>query len=165
MSHALKQDAFSLIELLIILVLLGIGLSWATPALKQLLQQNQDKAVQQLLLSHLHQARMQAIIHQKTHTLCGSSDGLSCDGHWDKHWIILKGDSSYPNRVHQVNTHNKLCWRGLTNSIRFQPNGTAPASNGSFTLCRQQHIAWRLVLNNQGRIRSSDEPPSTNCCL
>lgn len=158
------QTAFTLVELLVVLAVLGVLLSLAPPALDRWVQDNRDEVLRNLLLAHLHQARAQAITGNRPHLLCGSSDGTTCNGDWAGNWLIFAAEDGPPILRQQVIPAGEICWRGFSKSIRFQPNGTSPVSNGRFALCRERKPVWELALNRQGRVRQSTPQPGDNCC-
>ncbi|MDH1562093.1 GspH/FimT family pseudopilin [Pseudomonas chengduensis] len=159
-----QQKALSLVELLIALTLLGILFSFAIPSFGKLLQNNRDEALRNLLHSQLQQTRAQAVINNQQYQLCGSSDGITCNGDWTAHWLITTATSSLPHHLQQLPANNGLCWHGFSRDIRYQPNGTTKTSNGRFSLCRDGKTIWALTINRQGRIRDSSAEPRQGCC-
>lgn len=158
------QRAVSLIELIIALALLGTLLSFAAPSFGKLLQYNRDEALRNLLRNQLQQARTRAILHNSQNWLCGSSDGLTCNGDWSSHWLLIAPRDTLILQQQQLPQRNGLCWRGFNKSIRFHANGTTPIGNGRFSLCRDGKVVWALTLNRQGRVRDSSAEPHQNCC-
>jgi type IV fimbrial biogenesis protein FimT len=158
-----QQRAFTLIELLVTLTLLAVLLDIALPAFGSWQQRNRDEALRQLLIAHLHQARQQAVVTNRTHQLCGSSNGIVCNGDWNRNWLIIAADSNVPFLHQQITPGGTLCWRGFGTRIAFRPNGTT-TSNGRFALCRGGKASWQLVLNRQGRVRLADSDEPNNCC-
>lgn len=160
-----NQRALSLIELLIALALVATLLSFAVPTVGKLLQDNRDEALRNLLLAQLQHARGQAIMTNRQHWLCGSSNGAVCNGDWASHWLIVTANASQVVQQQQLPLGNGLCWRGFSKDIRFQKNGTTPISNGRFSLCRDGKRVWTLTINRQGRVRDSSAETPPDCCL
>lgn len=158
-----QQGAFSLIELLISLTILGVFIGLAIPALSQFMQSHRDETLRNMLLSYLHQARAYSIAQRTAHHLCGSSNGEDCDGDWNSYWLVVQTETEQLIQQMQVPAGNELCWRGFSSTLRFQSNGSSPSSNGRFTLCHQQQVAWELIVNRQGRVRRGDATSAT-CC-
>jgi type IV fimbrial biogenesis protein FimT len=159
-----QQKALSLVELLLVLALLGILFTFAAPTFGKLLQDNRDEALRNLLRNQLQQTRVQAIMTNHQHWLCGSSDGTTCNGDWASHWLTVNANTSQVLQVYQLPTGNGLCWRGFGKDIKFQPNGTTPVSNGRFRLCRDGKTIWSLTINRQGRVRDSSAEMHPGCC-
>lgn len=157
------QRAFTLLELLISMSILGLLLGFALPALSQFLYLHRDESLRNMLLSYLHQARAHSIVQQKSYQLCGSSNGLDCDHQWNAYWLVAEANSTQPELILQIPKGSTLCWSGFTKVVRFQANGTSPSSNGRFTLCREQKPRWELIINRQGRVRTGD-PETASCC-
>lgn len=160
-----QQKAFSLVELITTLCLAGIILSFATTTLGFLIKHNREQASRDALLAHLSKTRTLSITTQRTHILCGSSDGETCDGQWSENWLIL---TPHDNRIHQrydAHQADSICWSGFSQYIQYTPNGTSPISNGRFALCREERAAWQLVINRQGRVRVADTTEQSTCCM
>lgn len=167
MATCARDQGFSLVNLLITLVLLSILLSLALPAFDQLIRDNRNTALRHLLIQHVQQTRTYAVAQRATYQLCGSSNGTDCDGSWMEHWLTFKSDSAAsPKLLQQVQppTSHNLCWSSLSKYLRFQADGTSPASNGHFALCYQQQPVWKLTINNQGRMRQETQSIASSCC-
>lgn len=159
-----RQKGLTLAELLVTLALLSIVTTLALPQLREILEKNRDDALRNLLLSHLSQTRMQAVTSNRSHILCGSSNGVSCDGDWNSNWLLLTAEDHSPLRQHQLNSTKNLCWSRSGNAITYRPNGTSPTSNGRFALCDGDTPTWQLVINRQGRVRQANANEGNACC-
>lgn len=162
MHPSFRQQAFSLIDLLYSLLLLSIFLAVAIPNMQLLVKRNEELSVREMLTAYLNDTRARAIISRREHTLCGSSDGLTCDGGWASNWLVIAGDGELIQRYRLMSSAD-LCWRGARDRIEFHPNGTTLLGNGRFSLCRSDGAVWQLVLNRQGRLRITDDEGS-GCC-
>lgn len=161
--HQTRQQAFSLIELMYTLLLLSIVLAIGTPSLRLLIERNEEQALRDTLMAYLNETRMQAILQRRNITLCGSSDGSTCDGRWQTHWLMVSTDDDETIQQHRLGDAADLCWHGARDSIEFHPNGTTLLGNGRFSLCRSGTASWQLVLNRQGRLRLA-ENEGNGCC-
>ncbi|HBZ94754.1 MAG TPA: hypothetical protein DEO91_14005 [Pseudomonas sp.] len=159
-----QHNAYSLVELLVTLTLLGILFSFAIPSFSKLLQDNRDEALRNLLHSQLQQTRAQAVINNRQYRLCGSSDGITCNGDWTAHWLIITATPSQLHHLQKLPANNGVCWHGFSRDIRYQPNGTTKTSNGRFGLCRDGKTIWALTINRQGRVRDSSAETHQGCC-
>lgn len=160
-----QQKAFTLIELLVVTILLVMLLSLAVPSFQKIIQRNKDETLRNLLVSHINLTRINAITNHKRHSLCGSSDGVTCDGDWGGYWLLLgAGGEKQVMSQHKAPAEN-VCWGGFSGkNIRFQPNGTSPTSNGRFSICRADGQHWQLVINRQGRVRQIVADTAKSCC-
>jgi len=154
---------FTLLELMITLMLVGILLAVGVPSLKTFRQSNQLVASTNELLSALHIARSEAIKLNTRVSICDSSDGKKCGltGDWTNGWIVFvdaNGDlagtqapCTGPNqdcllRVHDEIIDSNLSLTGrdsggntissFTFTSRGMPKDTAGISeSGIFSIC------------------------------
>ena len=149
-----QENAFTLPELLIVIVLLSVLTSTALPSFAQFIEHNQQQAVFYQLRSAIHEARTRAVQERRRIELCASSDGKTCQGQWSEGWII-RGTAS--RELLSVNSQkpgsNPVRWSGFSTTIKFLPNGTSPLSNGRFYQCRKGKPAWQIIISRQGRAR------------
>lgn len=75
-----RQSAFTLIELMVTLVVLGVVMSAALPSFKSQLSKSSADALSQDLIAALQLARSEAIKRSGYVSLCASEDGASCSG-------------------------------------------------------------------------------------
>lgn len=148
-----KQQAFTVIELLIALALMAILSLIATPVMTELIKHNRYASLRDELYSSLQYARARAIITGKTTEICASQDASHCNGSWRDGWIARDYPSSQTLQQYTPAMGTHLQWTGFTDSIRFLRNGTSTTGNGRMYACDQQQIAWQIVLNRQGRVR------------
>ena len=159
-----QQKAYSLLELLVALTVVVILLSLATPSFTRFQENKRQESLRDLLASHINQTRAKAVTQGRPFQLCGSSDGVTCDGDWGGYWLITTTHKEPTVLRQQQSPSQQLCWAGFSSDIiRFHPNGTSPVSNGTFSICREGGPHWQLVLNRQGRLRHSSTENS-DCC-
>ncbi len=88
-----KHSGFTLIELMITLIIIGVLLVVGVPSLKAFMQDNQLVASTNELISAVHVARSEAIKLNNSVTICESTDGTSCTspgtGNWEDGWIVF----------------------------------------------------------------------------
>ena len=158
-----KYSGFTLIELMITLLIVGILLSVGVPSLKTFMQSNQLVASTNELISALHVARSEAIKLNTRVSICDSSDGATCDGtgDWSNGWIVfIDNDGNLAGtgavcaaantdcllRVHDAFTDNQLTVAGVDangaaiSSFTFSSRGLPKAVNGAsqsgtFSIC------------------------------
>jgi type IV fimbrial biogenesis protein FimT len=160
-----KYSGFTLIELFITLIVVGVLLAIGVPSLKSFLQKGQLIASTNELVSAFHVARSEAIKINNSVTICESSNGTSCNdpatGNWKNGWIVFVDSNTDQAgtgaacaaantdcllRVHAgiadgqmalsgVNAGN-VAVRSVTFDSRGLPRNAAGASmSGKFSLC------------------------------
>ncbi len=160
----MKRDAgFTLIELMITLVIVGILAGIGVPALKTFIQGNTLIASTNELVSALNIARSEAIKLDSRVSICESSNGSTCTttGKWQNGWIVfVDADGNLANngkactavntdcllRVHAGLIDNSLSVTGIdTNSgsisaVTFTSRGSPKDASGAgvsgtFSIC------------------------------
>ncbi len=170
--------AFSLLELLLGLSILGLLLGLAMPSFADYRARQEMRSASERLLVSLWLARTRAINGMQHTLVCSSADGQSCDGsgHWENGWIVFV-DS---NRNRQLDPGETLLDRGepfnsqLTarsvrsrSKIRYNVMGYSPGTNVTITFCDQRGPAHAaaLVVSNTGRPRQVRGPLRAARCL
>ncbi len=158
-----KHSGFTLIELMITLIIVGILLAVGVPSLRIFMQDNQMVASTNELISALHVARSEAIKLNTSVTICESSDGTDCatTGNWENGWIVfVDADSNLEGtevacaaigtdcllRVHDAFTDDQLTVAGVNaggvaissftfNSRGLPRNAAGASQSGTFSVC------------------------------
>jgi len=165
----LKNNGFTLVELLITLVIVTVLAMTAIPSFKHIYHTSKSTAVINQVLGVTRLARNTAVTEKTTTTLCPSVDGLTCSGEW-KDGVILFTDNN-TNSQKDGNDHvvrfyqpfidtGFLNWRSLRNKIQFSSTGMPRGTVGSFVYCPNDQdslYAKSMVLSFQGRIRSGQD--------
>ena len=185
-----KYNGFTLIELMITLIIVGVLLVVGVPSLKTFMESGRLIASTNELLSALHVARAEAIKTNARVTICESSDGSTCSttGSWKNGWIVFidrNGDGvgtgaecAAPNtdcllRMHQGFDDTELTIAGLdanlaaVESFTFSSRGLPKNINGSpqsgtFSICSTDGNR-AIVLSLSGRVRITDNA-AVNAC-
>ncbi|CAM5260915.1 Type II secretion system protein H OS=Stutzerimonas stutzeri OX=316 GN=CH92_03980 PE=3 SV=1 [Stutzerimonas stutzeri] len=136
MSRRSDMHGFTLVELMIVLVLLGIVATIAVPNFNTLIRNNQLQSKADELVAFLQHARGQAVINRSIYEVKICND--------DDRWIIRKFDASNggnceDGKIERLLEHKPEQAEILNttlsdNRLVFRPNGTATAAR--FTLCR-----------------------------
>jgi type IV fimbrial biogenesis protein FimT len=86
-----KQRGFTLVELAIAVLILGILGGWAVPAIKNLFMNNSMVSATNSLVADITYARSEAIKRNSAVTICPSTDQANCSGtsDWSTGWIIF----------------------------------------------------------------------------
>lgn len=90
-----KNSGFTLVELLITIVIVGVLLAVGIPSLKTFMKGNQLVASTNELVSAFNVARSEAIKRNASVTVCESTNGTTCTsaatGSWESGWIVFVG--------------------------------------------------------------------------
>lgn len=90
-----KNSGFTLVELLITIVIVGLLLAVGIPSLKTFMKGNQLVASSNELISAFNVARSEAIKRNASVTVCESANGTTCTdpvtGRWEDGWIVFVG--------------------------------------------------------------------------
>lgn len=164
------QSGLSLLELMVTLSIAAILLISGVPAVQQFVRNQHLKAAVNGLHQDLAAARAEAIHRGVNVVACPAGPGLACKGSndWSAGWVIFADRNSDRQRqeteplirhgqaLEQVQIINAP-GRG---ELRFLPDGSAPGSNTSISLCNRDgpKTARKLVISNIGRIRRDTWP-------
>ena len=164
----IRNQGFTLIELMVALSILTIAISIAAPAMAELIARNQQRALLTQVQDAVQKARAKAVLHRQTTVLCGTRDTTSCISDWRNGWLTQAETTGQVLAVTQLPAADELRWSGFGDQrIRFYENGTTPWSNGRFYQCYKQRIAWQLILSRQGRLRqgtAADNASKASLC-
>lgn len=162
-----NEHGLTLLELLMVLAIVSILFNYALPSLSKIIARSTNLTLSYQLINLVQYARTAAITKHQTVTLCGSSDGVICDGSWSNKILVFldiesNGQIDKNDLVLQVATtapqNGSLLWRSFRNKSYLQllPTGTTYFQNGNFLYCPQNqdpHNAFTLILNTSGRLR------------
>lgn len=174
----MRVAGFTLIELMVVLVVIGVLLGLSAPTLTDLIRRNRVVAEVNNLRASLSTARSEALVQRAFVTVCPSTDGASCANatEWNTGFIVFldfDGDAvldpadGNPLTPDDRLVENETAQRGqLTVTfvsttaqrvVRFDAQGSALGFAGTFTVCDDggdDEDARALVLANSGQIRS-----------
>jgi type IV fimbrial biogenesis protein FimT len=178
---------FTLLEMLVVLVLLGVLLAIAAPSLKGLRQKHQMQSLAEQLQASLLLARSEALRRQQRVTLCvrqpeaASRADCAMAGHWTQGWVVFVDGNDNAQREETesiLQVQNALpaflTLQGNTTVNRYVSYGlegrsqstTGAFQAGTLTLCGvgQAHV-WRVVINAVGkpRLEKAERLKSANC--
>jgi type IV fimbrial biogenesis protein FimT len=85
-----KAAGFTIIELMITVVVLGIALTFAIPSMQQFIMNNRMTSQLNLMSSNLAMARSEAIKQNMPVFLCPSGGGTTCSASsWENGWLVF----------------------------------------------------------------------------
>ena len=159
--------AFTLLELLIVLVITSLLISLAVPAFGQMIRRTHNTALASEVMVLVQYARSESIARRRVITLCGSADGESCNGSWSSRVLVFvdvnrdgmrQADEQILRTTEVLRKGDRLEWRSFGNRpyLQLHPDGRTRYQNGNFTYCpsdKNARYALHWLLNGSGRLR------------
>jgi type IV fimbrial biogenesis protein FimT len=153
-----NNRGFTLIELLTTVAVLIILLLVGVPEYRRMTENNRQVAAINTIVGDLNLARTEAVKRGRTVTLCGSTDGATCNtADWENGWIVFvnlngsSGDTTV-DAGDVIISRNTALPAGLNlravefdsaNAIHYLPNGQLldedgdRNADGTFQVCEQ----------------------------
>ena len=166
---------FTLLEALIAISVLVTLIVIGLPSFNGMIERQRVSSAAHVLSTHFAAARSTAVSQRLPVTVCPSDDGLRCreTGDWTQGWILYRDPTRAPQ---PAATTAVLRWEHrpatgrihLTSSagrplLRFLPDGRSAGTNLRVRICSGTHLMAEVVVNNQGRVRSSRKPGELPC--
>ncbi len=164
-------QGFTLTELVIALVILGILTALGVPAYTEFVRNSRRAGVLNEFSAALNLARSEAVKRGVPVAVCRTADGANCGGTWTAGWLVfvnLDGDS--PAVVDAGETvlrsyrvadpaYTLTPNAPFTNFVAYQPNGGTNNTAGRFTYCDARGVrsARAVLINITGRPRLSQD--------
>ncbi|WP_040640632.1 GspH/FimT family pseudopilin [Zestomonas thermotolerans] len=156
MSGRKDMRGFTLVELMIILVLIGIIATIAVPNFNDLIQRNRVQTQAEDLKALLRYARGEAV-SRKVPTSVTVEDDI---------WTVIRHDKGEDVELRRLQATPATTIRASVEEIRFNSNGTATAA--TFTVCHDDDASSgvRLEVQASGAIlKLKDDTPPASCTL
>ncbi len=163
----------SLVELLTVVAIVGITLSFATPSFRYIIDRNNLSTSANKFISIINLARSESVNRNLHTVICPSMDGIHCHDRYD-HWetgYLLFVDSN-GNREHDsfeavihfvqdMDSINISTTRGRKRIV-YHPSGWAAGSNMTIRFCSTDSGSEaKITISNSGRVRKW---PSVDKC-
>ena len=173
-------QGFTLIELIVTLAVVSILLLTGIPMLNQMTTNNRLVTQINNIAGSLAIARSESIKRGASITLCGSTDGTTCDSSsWESGWIVFSDannnavlDSATESMLKIVAPFSggstlRLSQSDSTSIIRYRSDGSlrdldadATTNRGTFTLCDNEASTTKakaININSMGRISLAED--------
>jgi len=165
-----KLAAFTLVELMVALAIVGILLATAAPNTRAFLAAAELRERSEALMRSLSVARSEAIKRGTRVDVCPSSDREHCaaSATWEAGWLtfVNESKSAQPAQPSAILSREAASRGGIAitgnrpvaDYISFTSIGHARRHDGAlqmgtFTVCRPGQGAQKIVLANSGRVR------------
>lgn len=175
-----RASGFTLLEMMVTLGIAAILIGLAVPSATAFIANNRMVSQVNTMVGMLNAARVEAIAQRRTVTVCGSADGVSCDGTWTANWIAFIDrdadgtiDISAPAAatddvvIRRAAVENRITVALLPNTrtnIQFNSQGFSADGNGAtvrFCDGRGNTYARGAILLATGRIAVATDTNST----
>ncbi|MEO7066542.1 MAG: GspH/FimT family pseudopilin [Rhodanobacter sp.] len=159
-----------MIEQIMVLAIIAILASVATPSLHRLLARNQVQVAQRDFIGALQHARATAVTSGQHIVFCPTLDAQQCSGgtRWDDGWLLAR-DGNHDNQPDQKPLYSGAGYGGKLriyssvgrHVVRFHPDGSASGSNLTLLFCdpNQANHTLSVVVSNAGRVRGASATP------
>ncbi|MBX9587541.1 MAG: prepilin-type N-terminal cleavage/methylation domain-containing protein [Gammaproteobacteria bacterium] len=151
-----KIQGFSLSELLVVITLSAIVIAIGIPSYQKIIANYRIRSASQQLVRAITQAKECALHNQSEIILCGSGNGMFCDGKWsDGQLIVDKESKKLISIFPALSTGITVNWRsnlGHNELIVFTRMGIPEGQWGSFWIENNYLGTKRIIINSLGRI-------------
>ena len=171
-----RYSGFSMIELMITLVLIGVVAALVVPNFRGVLQNSRLTTQANTLLVDLTFARSEAIKRSSNIGFCRSSDGATCSGanNWENGWLVfadINNDGAWDGNDQPIRFQEPLAGGntlranaiGITDPIILSTRGMSNVLAGAgFQLCDERGTSHgkSILISRIGQIRVDNNPPA-----
>lgn len=171
-----KHKGFTLLELMVVLIIMGILAAFAAPSYRRMIAAGKVRDFSERWQTAFYYAQKEALQRNDRVQLCATSDGINCAtgpdaGNFAKGWMVVAPNDSGGVEVLQdtaINVPDLTATfnnpiRGCNSALCFLHNGRLPSNFLGATLTISlpigdsgKSVTKALVLNTAGRIRVED---------
>lgn len=162
-----SQYAFTLIEMLIVLTIMAVIVSFALPSFHFAKARDQDEQIKSQLVHAITLAHEYAQLNGIPIAMCKSRDLAQCGGEWRDGLLVFRNstEDGVINDNKQIisviqfkHITGKLLWRAFPfyrDYLLLVANNDASVSNSTFWYCHanEKNPVWAIVINKAARTR------------
>jgi type IV fimbrial biogenesis protein FimT len=146
------RPGFTLIEILVVVIILGVVLALAVPSFTGAVNGSRLAGTANELLASLKQARAEAVRRNQRVVVCPTINGTTCATNWSQGWLVFEDanrDDGVSGGEEVISVATPAAGTQVrpspaisgTHRIRYSPDGFARAANrallnGTFAVCR-----------------------------
>ncbi len=165
--HKNRESGFTLVELIAVLAISIIILTFAVPGISNLIDHSGRHTAVADLIATLNLARNTAVNEQTTVTLCAIGPDSKCSSDWSLPIVAFRdptrskeisNDSQIVRAMHPIEKGRWIVRSGIHSHFRFQSNGWSKGTLGHFIWCpdsNDSQYAAQVRLNLGGRPQSA----------
>ena len=176
-SHDVTANGFTLIEMLVAVLIVGVLLLVAAPGFSDLISNNRMVSEVYVMRATLSHARSEALARRAPVVVCPTTDGLACadSNDWSSGYMTFV-DTDDNNVANPTDPDEDIIqWEArqspvdilfdnASKRVRFGGQGVALGFEGTFTFCdsRGAEDARALILNPVGSLRAALDIDATS---
>tara|TARA_B110000305_G_scaffold208690_1_gene241124 strand:+ start:521 stop:1117 length:597 start_codon:yes stop_codon:yes gene_type:complete len=175
-DYDVTANGFTLIEMLVAVLILGVLLLVAVPGFSDLISNNRMVSEVYVLRATLSHARSEALARRAPVVVCPTTDGLACadSNDWSTGYMTfvdtdnnsVANSADVDEEIIQWEARQSPVAIGFDNAnkrVRFGGQGIALGFEGTFTFCdsRGAGDARALILNPVGSLRAALDADAT----
>jgi len=152
-----KNRGFTLVELVVTMVIIGILSMIAIPSFRHLTRSSEVISATNELVTALNVARTEAVTRRINVSVCMSTDQASCatTGNWDQGWIVYIGDTSVGEVLRSYSSPSpKVTMVGTKTRMTYAPSGYFSGVFNDTIQVKSNDKQINIITSANGRVRT-----------
>lgn len=163
----LGSAGFTLIEVMVVVMIMGIILAFGIPAFGELIDKTRVRSAAETVVEAFRIARLTAVQDRASVNVCPWNSGDTCTGNdWDKGIMVVNSKNEV---IYRMRFNEKLyVWKNqpANNTVTINPSGWTPGEMSSLFICAEQgngKNAYQLTISMAGKITPSSLTDPSKC--